>query len=516
MRKLLKKLRVAALFVTMTFGFATTANADLGSAFEGLLGGASVATQEGGYYESQARTGVVFGGARVRWENSTVQLFNVTPPRISAGCNGIDFFLGGFSFINGEQFTQLMRNIGQAALGYVVQLALKQLCPQCEAVISALQKAAQLARKAAVDSCEAGTALGAYIGEQIGLTGGANSEQIEELQNKECGKWANDANKSDSFINAVNSLCSTADKAMEQFSDFVKQDPKRSGELSTVFGNSTWEALKELGVVKHQGAFSAELIMSMTGTMINIENGDSNGYKPPTIKDPQVALDMFLCGVGGAAGKNPVAQQYCEKVKVPTSFNVYQCDETTYCHNLSAPTIGEWQAGKSVLGDEGFIVLVSDILNKAVDNTAKGQRLDPEALSLINTMPFPLFKAINIAAVYPSVSKQLIESNTMLVSYVLADTYLRHIMSEAMKYPPTETGQMDPAVVKHLIDVTTKMNEGTAEIMKQIDNLTVRQQRLMAQINQINNVMQNQIFSKGLAGNSSFASNLSSQVAGRQ
>ncbi|MES8077640.1 conjugal transfer protein TraH, partial [Cutibacterium acnes] len=78
------------------------------------------------------------GSLFMRMPKRTYQLATVTPPSWNAGCGGIDLFMGGFSFINKEQFEAILRNIGSNALGYGFKIAINNLCPTCDYVMQAL------------------------------------------------------------------------------------------------------------------------------------------------------------------------------------------------------------------------------------------------------------------------------------------------------------------------------------------------------------------------------------------
>lgn len=83
------------------------------------------------------------GSLFMRMPKRTYNLTSMTPPSWNAGCGGIDLFMGGFSFINKEQFVALLRHIGSNALGYGFKLAIQNLCPTCDNVMQALQATAQ-------------------------------------------------------------------------------------------------------------------------------------------------------------------------------------------------------------------------------------------------------------------------------------------------------------------------------------------------------------------------------------
>ena len=94
-----------------------------------------------GVFETQRR-GVLSGGsAYVRSPIMNTELVNLQAPSFKAGCGGIDFFGGSFSFINADQFVQLLRSVASNAKGYAFQIALDIACSE-----EALQKPSLILR----------------------------------------------------------------------------------------------------------------------------------------------------------------------------------------------------------------------------------------------------------------------------------------------------------------------------------------------------------------------------------
>ncbi|NEH47161.1 TraH family protein, partial [Rhizobium leguminosarum] len=76
-------------------------------------------------YNSQRLMGVYGGSLSIRSPGRGINIVQFAPPRIDAGCGGIDIFFGSFSFINGAQFEQLLRSIAANATGFAVKAAIK-------------------------------------------------------------------------------------------------------------------------------------------------------------------------------------------------------------------------------------------------------------------------------------------------------------------------------------------------------------------------------------------------------
>lgn len=132
-----------------------------------------------GVFETQRR-GVISGGSiYVRNPMMTTSLVNLQMPSWKAGCGGIDLFGGSFSFINADQFVQLLRTVAANAKGYAFQVALDIACPQCMTWINNLQAKIQELNNLSANSCQLANGIvndvaSAAIGKRYGdysLTG---------------------------------------------------------------------------------------------------------------------------------------------------------------------------------------------------------------------------------------------------------------------------------------------------------------------------------------------------------
>ena len=132
-------------------------NGDLANFYAGL--GAVTNVTPSGVYKTQAGGYYTGGGVYVRAPVRNYQLLQITPPTLRAGCGGIDLYLGGFSFINKQQFVQMLRNIGNNAAGYAFMLALQTISPQIYTTLQNLQDKIQKINQLNINSCEAAQAL---------------------------------------------------------------------------------------------------------------------------------------------------------------------------------------------------------------------------------------------------------------------------------------------------------------------------------------------------------------------
>ncbi len=75
------------------------------------------------------RMGVMGGSYQMRAPTKNVVLFTFDPPRLDAGCNGIDMHGGSFSFINTDQMADIFRKIIANAKGLVFASAIRAVSP---------------------------------------------------------------------------------------------------------------------------------------------------------------------------------------------------------------------------------------------------------------------------------------------------------------------------------------------------------------------------------------------------
>jgi len=130
--------------------FCLTANADINDGLDDMF---ITSGNEPTIYQSQRRLGVDLGSFRLRAPMSRVNVMNISPPGYRAGCGGLDLYGGSFTFINGEQFRQILRQIGANALGYAFKLALSTMCEKCDSILTGLQQKIDELNRMQMDSC---------------------------------------------------------------------------------------------------------------------------------------------------------------------------------------------------------------------------------------------------------------------------------------------------------------------------------------------------------------------------
>lgn len=212
-----------------------------------------------GVFETQSR-GAIAGG-RVVSKNPimNVNFANLEVPSWKAGCGGVDMFGGSFSFINADQFVQLLRSVAANATGYAFQLALANVFPDGAELIAELQSRIQDLNQMMGNSCQ--------------LAQGIVNDSIDAMNFK--------------LDNNVRTSATISGAMTDFFAGFSENDGTSARKTlkdnqplmyDEMMGNIVFKELKKHRIdlwfasgPGHSAAFDREMLaalMSMTGTVI--------------------------------------------------------------------------------------------------------------------------------------------------------------------------------------------------------------------------------------------------------
>ena len=272
----------AALAAALTMAEPLCAEAGIGEEMNRMFGDMTNVS-EPGVYETQRRGVIAGGSVRNRSKIMTENPVSLTLPSVRAGCGGIDLFGGSLSFINGDQFIELLRSIASNAKGYAFQIALSSMCEKCSQYMETLQKKVQ--------------ALNQYFGNSCQLAQGAVNDTLSAFGQK----GLTDA-----------SLLSAAEGTADLFTSWSSADgtspyrkaaksPAASKADGKIFGNILWKSLRKSGAADW-----------FTGGDTTVIVSDSGGDEPDVAELP-----------GGLIG--------IEDLLFGGTVSVYRCDSADEC-----------------------------------------------------------------------------------------------------------------------------------------------------------------------------------------
>ncbi len=100
------------------------------------------------------RSGVFAGSFYIRAPSQSVNLVAFDPPRLDAGCGGVDLYGGSFSFINSQQLIQIFREVAANASGLAFKAAISAISPSLDKLITEFQTLMQNLNDLSKNSCQ--------------------------------------------------------------------------------------------------------------------------------------------------------------------------------------------------------------------------------------------------------------------------------------------------------------------------------------------------------------------------
>jgi len=99
------------------------------------------------------RTGVFLGSMTLRTPVKQVNIVSFDPPRISAGCGGVDLYGGNFSFISGDEIIKTFRQVAANATALAFKAAIKLISPSLDALMTEFQTLLQSINNLSKNTC---------------------------------------------------------------------------------------------------------------------------------------------------------------------------------------------------------------------------------------------------------------------------------------------------------------------------------------------------------------------------
>ncbi len=362
---------------------------NLEQAFQSL-GMANNVTKSGGY---QDQTGGFYTGGNIfaRSKVNNPDLFTLQLPHYRAGCGGIDLFLGGFSYINAREFTQLLRNIGSNASGYAFNLALATVTPQIKSVLDELSAAVRNITNQNINSCEAAATLVGGVWPQTD----ASSQLLCNAIGKELGlasDWAQSRQK-----------CGA-----EQKRERMNAQKGEKAEFKDVLGdefNMAWKAIQKNSFLASDPQL-AEFFMTISGTILSRRN--------------RKTLEMIVL-----PSKSGDADLITALVQGNVPAQIYKCDQygEDKCLNPTLQKITLPEA-KALHGR------VHQLLLSLSDSIREDKALSGEQKAFVNSTMVPVLKIIAVESAFKAGGSPLNVANfSEAIAHDILLQYLDEVMS---------------------------------------------------------------------------------------
>lgn len=224
--------------------------------FESL--GASSHTSVPGSYHDQAAGYYTGGGFVMRQRNQTYQPIQVSLPHIGAGCNGIDAYFGGFSFMKGAQLVKMLKSMASQAPTYAMQLGLKVMSPTIENLLAQLRKKLMDINATMMEDCRL-----------VEQTFAALAPKGSAFETHACQDvMSHSGGESDWF--SAREKCQSRSERDEVTQSLKEKNP----DLMMGEYNLVWHVLKKMDTLKGDEALKT-FIQSAIGTVISRQEGET-------------------------------------------------------------------------------------------------------------------------------------------------------------------------------------------------------------------------------------------------
>lgn len=258
------------------------------------------------YLDGQARGYLSGGSYSARWPVSqNNNLMSVQPPKLSAGCGGIDFYAGSLSFLKPDMIVKKLQNVLQNSAGLAFQLALDTFSPKIASYTGMMEDVSNKLNQLSMDDCTAAK----------GLVTGVRSFSEDVAEGVRMGEISAGIEQglSDSYSDVRKSVPAVATLAdMNNWTNMQKGKPAgtvaaHSGcpaSIQELFpADSSKYPVSILEIVGNQMSLPAghiNLLRGMAGDII-VRNVVADGgapviYKPPCTVNKKFTLDDIISG----------------------------------------------------------------------------------------------------------------------------------------------------------------------------------------------------------------------------
>ncbi|MEM8985172.1 MAG: conjugal transfer protein TraH [Pseudomonadota bacterium] len=405
---------LGAIFMAMAMGIMglmTTVNAQVQSKMDDFWNdlGASANVTGPTAFDGQAAGYYALGNIFYRAPQRTTQLATLNLPSYSAGCGGIDFFAGSFSFVNSAELVALGKAIANNAAGFVFQVALETITPVIAEKISELNDLAQKINQASINSCETAQALvgsawpktdraSKVICEQIGASTGVFSDYAAARHG--CGSEGNRT--------AVLAGASGPE-----------------ADLIPINVNLTWNGLMAHPTFAADTEF-AEFLMTISGTQIMVSgasDSDPGTYRvlPAMVIDEGVIATLLDGG----------------------DLEIHRCDEPAKCLNPA-----EFDQTIAIAANRALRQRVEVLLDDMLTKIRTDEALTAEMIDFLNVASIPVYKMLNVYSAYngvfaSSTIPQYAEIIAIDLVYLLLDDALEQVEQAAARVQAGEADLLD-------------------------------------------------------------------------
>jgi conjugative transfer pilus assembly protein TraH len=380
--------------------------ADLSQQMANMFGSGALSNATGpGVYQSQTQNIYVGGEMQLRLPTRSYQFYSFSLPKVTAGCGGVDLYMGSFSHISEDKFKQMLESVAQSYKALLFKAALKSINPLIESVVGDLQKSLESFSQYANNSC----AMAEWLMEQTSAATGMTSQT-------NCVKLAMSPPFNDD-LSAAQARCKTPGGVSSTNAQAKASGVAETVEMADRDINLIWEALSKSTFSKDE----KEVFMNMAGTVI-VYKPANNGDKPKMPLPLEPGIDSLITLVTGHQQSTTSADEVVIKNWISCPYP--DCLAPALVDKVVTP----------------FPVLTRKMLEKIRDRVVNRQALQPDEIKFVNMTSVPIYRMLAIGYTKTSVSggtgliDQLIDRYSKVIAYEYAYGFMKTGLRDARLY----------------------------------------------------------------------------------
>lgn len=236
------------------------------------------------------------------------------------------------------------------------------------------------------------------------------------------------------------------------------------------------------------------------------------------LKDEELADSSLGAMCNSAMIKSEGAILREERLQDTVNMWMYRCDaiSTARCLNPKMQRMtAAMNTGPSSGQYTGLAWMILDSLYQGVVSVANNEPLPARTVAILNGSGYPLYRLINIAAVYPGMAGELIHAYGAVIATHYALDTLTHVASPGaipniglQGGKAIELSELN-RVRSDIMNMMTETGPMRERVLKRLSEKRV----LIDTIIQINKALQAEVMSSGLAGNANLAVSLKRQMS---
>jgi conjugative transfer pilus assembly protein TraH len=457
-----KSLRLGALALAVSVALAPARATFLDDFY--TASGATTNVTKGGVYQGQSSNVIAGGGLSTRIPNRTFIPITFSPPSFSAGCGGIDLYLGAMGFPSSAEMTAFMRNVGQAAGGIAFSIALKALSPELDSTINDFSQRIQKMVAEYKNACKAATAL------VEGVTGSS----VAELKKQAC-EYGRTVRNDDTECekNSGNVAKTKADAQSNATSN--------PNSLLNPERNVVWRALNSTDYGTSLTLAEKEFIMSITGTVIFLIDNPADNAPPRLVRvDPvKASIDELINALKGEAGTSGVSMEVytcVHKNTVAPADTTAMADNNCLTVTKSTKNIGGGFLNKLTASKTAVVNAIQTRTSLTTDAT-----LVNHYSVLHSASSLPLLKVIQASATKKNamMTDSMVNTFLEITATEMSIRYLRYALgaiSQTMGFISASNSQTDKdtmaVIMERYKDLSKNLNDREAIANQQLTTLT--------------------------------------------